>query len=125
MLKSKSVASPIEPAEDGLRILVARFRGRGLPVDRYDVWMPNLGPSERLLAAFQAGRISWTQFRRAYREEIYLDGAIDTRSRTIKKFTLRLLATLAREDSVTLLCHCAEQEQHCHRHVLQKLILSS
>lgn len=129
MLKTKSVASPIEPPEDGLRILVARFRGRGLPVDRYDVWMPNLGPSERLLAAFQAGRISWTQFRRAYREEIYLDGAIDTRSRTIKnhgqKFTLRLLATLAREDSVTLLCHCAEQEQHCHRHVLQKLILSS
>lgn len=129
MLKTKSVASPIEPSADGLRILVARFRGRGLPVDRYDVWMPSLGPSERLLAAFQAKRISWTQFRRAYREEIYLDGAIDARSRTIKnhgqKFTLRLLARIARSGTVTLLCHCAEQQQHCHRHVLQKLILSS
>lgn len=129
MLKTKSVASPIEHSADGLRILVARFRGRGLPVDRYDVWMPSLGPSERLLAAFQAKRISWTQFRRAYREEIYLDGAIDARSRTIKnhgqKFTLRLLARIARSGTVTLLCHCAEQQQHCHRHVLQKLILSS
>lgn len=129
MLKTKSVASPIEPSADGLRILVARFRGRGLPVDRYDVWMPSLGPSERLLAAFQAKRITWTQFRRAYREEIYLDGAIDARSRTSKnhgqKFTLRLLARIARSGTVTLLCHCAEQQQHCHRHVLQKLILSS
>jgi uncharacterized protein YeaO (DUF488 family) len=129
MLKTKSVASPIERPADGLRILVARFRGRGLPVDRYDVWMPNLGPSERLLTAFQAERISWTQFRRAYRDEIYLDGAIDARSRTIKnhgqKFTLRLLARLAHSGTVTLLCHCAEHEQHCHRHVLQKLILSS
>lgn len=129
MLKTKSVASPIERPGDGLRILVARFRGRGLPVNRYDLWMPNLGPSEQLLAAFQAERISWTQFRRAYRDEIYLDGAIDARSRTIKnhgqKFTLRLLANLACGGTVTLLCHCAEQQQHCHRHVLQKLILSS
>ena len=29
------------------------------------------------------------------------------------------------EGDVTLLCHCAEREKHCHRHLLQALILSS
>src|SRR5260370_974771 len=57
MLKTKSVHSPIEP-EDGLRILATRGRGRGLPADRFDVWMANLGPSEELRDAILAGRIS-------------------------------------------------------------------
>jgi len=58
MLKTKSVWSPINQKADGLRILVTRFRGRGMPTSRYNVWMPSLGPSERLLKAGQAGRIS-------------------------------------------------------------------
>ena len=52
MIKTKSVRSPIERGKDGLRILVTRFRGRRLPVSRYDVWMANLGPSEELLRGF-------------------------------------------------------------------------
>ncbi len=61
MLKTKSVHSPIA-ASDGLRILATRFRGRGLPADRYDVWMANLGPSERLLKSVMAGEITWKEF---------------------------------------------------------------
>ena len=129
MLYTKSVASPLSQRRDGLRILATRYRGRGLPASRYHVWMPNLAPSERLLAAFRGGRISWGQFRRAYREEMVLGGRIDARNRTIKnhgqKFTLRLLARLAQGGPVTLLCHCGEAERHCHRHLLQELILSS
>ena len=48
MIKTKSVYSPIDRKRDGLRILATRFRGRYLPVSRYDIWMPNLGPSETL-----------------------------------------------------------------------------
>jgi len=129
MLKTKSVWSAINRKTDGLRILVTRFRGRGLPTSRYEVWMPNLGPSERLLSGVQHGKISWAQFSREYRAELYLDGPIDKRSRTIKnhgqKFTLRLVKQLARQRSVTLLCHCAEDQQQCHRHILRKLILSN
>ena len=58
MLRTKSVHSAIEPEGDGLRILATRFRGRGMRRERYDVWMPNLGPSETLLRDMQAGRIS-------------------------------------------------------------------
>ena len=126
MIQTKSVWSPIDKKKDGLRILATRFRGRGMKTGRYDVWMPSLGPSEKLLRAVQAEKLSWTKFVREYRRELLMDGPIDTRSRTIKnhgqKFTLRLLKRLAAKGSVTVMCHCAEDERHCHRHELQKLI---
>jgi uncharacterized protein YeaO (DUF488 family) len=52
MLKTKSVYSPIDPENDGLRILVTRFHGRGLKTNRYHVWMANLGPTEQTLRRF-------------------------------------------------------------------------
>jgi uncharacterized protein YeaO (DUF488 family) len=97
-----------------------------MPASRYDVWMPSLGPSERLLKARQAGRITWRAFTREFRKELFLDGAIDARSATIKnhgqKFTLRLLQRMAEQGNVTVMCHCAEDEQECHRHVLLQVI---
>jgi uncharacterized protein YeaO (DUF488 family) len=96
---------------------------------RYDVWMPSLGPSERLIRAYQRGKISWAKFAVDYRNELFMDGPIDLRSRTIKnhgqKFTLRLIKKLARSGQITLMCHCAEDQDRCHRHLLKKLILSS
>jgi uncharacterized protein YeaO (DUF488 family) len=123
------VASPIDRATDGLRILATRFRGRGMPADRYDVWMPSLAPSERLLRSILANRITWPQFLKEYRRELFMDGPIDARSATIKnhgqKFTLRLLKELAQDQPVTLMCHCAEEQPQCHRHELRKVILGS
>src|SRR5262245_33958011 len=127
MIRTKSVSSPIDRRRDGFRILATRFRGRGLSVSRYDLWMPSLAPSERLLRRRLAGRINWPAFVREYRHELLLDGPIDARSRTIKnhgqKFTLRLLAELSRRGRITLLCHCAEDERECHRHELRRMIL--
>jgi uncharacterized protein YeaO (DUF488 family) len=125
MLKTKSVHSPIEPS-DGLRLLVARFRGRGLPADRYDVWVASLGPSEKLLKSFLAGKLTWSQFGKKYRGEMFAPAAIDAGNATIKnhgqRFTLRLVAKLAEKQNVTLLCHCAEDATQCHRFLLQDLI---
>jgi uncharacterized protein YeaO (DUF488 family) len=126
VIRARAVMSPIDRKKDGIRILATRFRGRGLPTTRYDVWMPSLGPSERLLRDRQADRISWVEFAREYRRELYMDGPVDARSRTIKnhgqKFTLRLLKHLGRVGNVTLMCHCAEEDAQCHRHELVKLI---
>ena len=126
MLRTKSVHSPIDP-EDGLRSLVARFRGRGMPKDRSDVWMANLGPSEQLLRAYQRGEVSWSEYTRRYKSEIAAESSpFDERNPTIKdlgqKFTLRLLKHLAQTGAVTLLCHCDEDQMQCHRHLLAKLI---
>ena len=126
MIKTKSVSSTVEPRKDGLRILVARFRGRGVPASRYDVWMANLGPSERLLREYQSGSIGWGDFSRRYLKELHENGTIDRRNRTIKnhgqKFTLRLLQTLGKRATVTLLCHCSEEERYCHRHLLRRVL---
>ena len=122
MFKTKSVHTKIEP-EDGLRVLAARGRGRGLARDRFDIWMANLGPSEELRDGILAGKIRWPEYRRRYLKELFESGEIDRRNNRIKnhgqKFTLRLLQHLARERTVTLLCHCAEEERHCHRHLLK------
>lgn len=128
MIRTKSVHSPIEHRRDGLRVLVTRFRGRGLPKSRYHTWMANLGPSERLLHLYQSGRIRWGVFARRYRDELFRDGTIDRNNTTIKnhgqKFTLRLLQELGRRGPVTLMCHCGEDEQHCHRYLLKKILKS-
>ena len=126
MFKTKSVHTEIEPHKDGLRILATRGRGRGLPKDRYDVWMANLGPSEQLMNEFLAGKITWPEFGNRYGKELREGGTIDRRNKRIKnhgqKFTLRLLQYLAQNQIVTLLCHCAEDEPHCHRHPLKTLL---
>lgn len=125
MIKTKSVHSRIEPG-DGLRILAARGRGRGLPADRFDVWMANLGPSEELRDAILAGKISWEEYSRRYVKELLEAGGVDARNERIKnhgqKFTLRLLQHLAEKKTITLLCHCAEEERHCHRHLLKAVL---
>jgi uncharacterized protein YeaO (DUF488 family) len=125
MIKTRSIQS--EPrTDDGLRVLATRFRGRGLPASKYDVWMPALGPSEQLLKAMMGGAIDWKTFTRRYHDELYMDGPIDDRSETIKnhgqKSTLRLLRALAAKQHVTLLCHCVEDAKECHRFLLAKEI---
>lgn len=125
MFQTKSVHTKIE-AKDGLRILAARGRGRGLARERFDIWMANLGPSEELRDAILAARISWAEYSRRYRKELLEPGGVDARNERIKnhgqKFTLRLLQHLAKKQTVTLLCHCAEEERHCHRHLLKAVL---
>lgn len=128
MLRTKSLGSPIAKA-DGLRILVARFRGRGVPASRYDVWMASLGPSETLLRSLLDGAIDWKRFSREYTKELFAPSTIDAKNRTIRNrgqlHSLRLIKHLAERQNVTLLCHCHEQETHCHRFLLQDTILGS
>lgn len=95
----------------------------------YDVWMPSLGPSEQLLDDILKGRLTWAAFSKAFQAELFEDGPVDSRSKTIKnhgqKFTLRLIKQLAKAGNVTLMCHCDEGQQQCHRHILKKVIDSS
>ena len=107
--------------------MATRIRGRGLKKSRYDEWMANLGPSERLLRKWQTGNISWADFGRRDRRELF-DSSVgfDRSNKGIKnhgqKFTLRLIQQLGRLGNVTLMCHCEEDEAHCHRHLLARIL---
>jgi uncharacterized protein YeaO (DUF488 family) len=69
--------------------------------------MASLGPSEQLLRDAQVEKISWNEFTRRYRAELFEDAPIDRRSQTIKnhgqKLTLRLLKELGKRGPVTLM----------------------
>ncbi len=125
MLKFKSVYDPIDTS-DGLRILASRFRGRGMKADRYDVWMPSLGPSESLLKSVLDKKISWAEFIKRYKGEILASGDIDKKNKSVlnhgQKFSFRLINELSRKQNVTLMCHCETNEKECHLRVLEKVI---
>ena len=128
-LKTKSVWSSIDKGKDGLRILATRSPGMFLPKTRYDVWMPNLGPSAGLLRQLWAEKVSWAEFLRKYKKELVSDAAKEaTKTRHKNKgqtYTLKLIKRLSQRGNVTLLCHCDEDEEFCHRHTLQQVIRSA
>lgn len=128
-LRTKSVSSRILRRKDGLRILATRTPGMYVEKSNYDVWMPNLAPTEAQLRELWSDRVTWSGFLRAYRKQLLSDATQRQGNKRHKnhgqKYTLRLLKQLAKSGNVTLLCHCDEDEEHCHRHELQKLILSN
>ncbi len=113
------LGSPRTPGE-GLRLGTVRRPPRGVPRseyasrDFYDVWLPDLAPSEALLKeglAADDGR-AWQRFVRRYRAEMKRPDAARL---------LALLAALSRRTELAVGCYCAD-EAHCHRSVLRALL---
>ena len=122
-LYTKRWNDPKEPA-DGFRILITRYRPRGLPrsEETWDAWLKELAPSEDLLAAFhgKGGRTppTWNVYRAAYVREMRSSEAAKTRIR-------ELAERVAAGEAITLLCSSAcVREDRCHRSLLRDLILS-
>jgi len=110
-----------DPEEhDGLRILVCRFRPRGLrkEFETWDDWYPELGPSAKLHAAVygkQGAKINWEIYRRHYLHEMK---SPESRARIAE-----LAEKLQRGQTLTLLCSSAcTLESRCHRSLLAALI---
>jgi uncharacterized protein YeaO (DUF488 family) len=83
-------------------------------LDFYDVWLPNLAPSQGLVsfALRSQDQQSWKTFERKYRAEMNKPDAVRV---------LDLLAALSHQTSFSLGCYC-ENEEHCHRSILRKLL---
>lgn len=113
------LGSPRTPGE-GLRVGTVRRPPRGVPKaehasrDFYDVWLPDLAPSEELVkAALQAeDEGAWRAFARRYRAEM---------KRPEPARLLALLAALSRQTDFSVGCYCAD-EAHCHRSILRELL---
>ena len=109
---------------EGLRIGTVRRPPRGVPKGEYakrniyDVWLPNLAPSEPLLKAALASLSSgderaWKAFVRRYRAEMK-----QPESRAL----LETLAALSHHADFSVGCYCAD-EARCHRSVLRELLV--
>jgi uncharacterized protein YeaO (DUF488 family) len=106
---------------EGLRIGTVRRPPRGVPKAEfasrnfYDVWLPDLAPSEELLKLGQAATgddAHWSTFVKRYRAEM---------RQPEKVRLLDLLAALSRETNLSVGCYCADEER-CHRSVLRELL---
>jgi len=107
-------------SNEGLRIGTVRRPPRGVPKreyasrNYYDVWLPNLAPSEQLLKSGRSakGETDWRSFIRRYRSEM---------SQPENLRVLDLLAALSHQANFSVGCYCPD-EQHCHRSILRQLL---
>jgi uncharacterized protein YeaO (DUF488 family) len=113
------LGTPRVPNE-GLRLGTVRRPPRGVPKteyasrDFYDLWLPDLAPSESLLAQAR-GAVddrSWRAAMKRYRTEM---------KRPEAARLLALLAALSRQTNFSVGCYCAD-ESRCHRSVLKALL---
>jgi len=113
------LGTPRAPGE-GLRVGTVRRPPRGVPKseyasrDIYDVWLPNVAPSEALVkeALGAPDERSWKSFTRRYRAEM---------KRPEASRVLDLLAALSHGTDLSVGCYC-EDEERCHRSILRELL---
>ena len=113
------LGSAREPGE-GLRIGTVRRPPRGVPKeefasrDYYDVWLPELSPSQELVSAALHAETEreWASFVRGYRKEMSSPAA---------RHLLDLLAALSHRTDLAVGCYC-EDERRCHRSLLGQLL---
>jgi uncharacterized protein YeaO (DUF488 family) len=113
------LGSPRLEAE-GLRIGTVRRPPRGVPKSEfasrnfYDVWLPELAPSDELLRLGQAAddEKRWRIFAKRYRAEM---------GKTEKRRLLDLLTALSQQTNFSVGCYCAD-ERRCHRSILRELL---
>ena len=118
MLQVVRLGSPRKKGE-GLRIGTARRPPRGVKkqdyarLDYYDVWLPELAPSQKLVSWALSKpwtQARWKRFEKSYRSEMKGQQRL-----------LELLARLSRQTNFSLGCYC-EDESRCHRSILRKLL---
>ena len=107
--------------DEGLRIGTVRRPPRGVKKSEhasknfYDVWLPTLAPSARLVKLAQGAKSGreWERFMKKYRAEMA------TPENTA---TLDLLAALSHRTDFSVGCYC-EDENRCHRTLLKRLLV--
>lgn len=107
-------------AGEGVRIGTVRRPPRGVPKDEYaqrdlyDVWLPNLAPSEELLKRRRVAsdERAWRSFAARCRAEM---------KRPEASRVLDALAALSHGADFSVGCYC-ENEARCHRSILRELL---
>jgi uncharacterized protein YeaO (DUF488 family) len=106
---------------EGLRIGTARRPPRGVRKSDYarrnfyDVWLPELAPSQKWVSWALAQPWTdarWRKYARNYRREMR-----EPRAERL----IELLAALSHSTSLSIGCYC-EDEQRCHRSLLRQLL---
>jgi uncharacterized protein YeaO (DUF488 family) len=117
-LRVKSLKESTD-SEDGLRILIARYRPRALPKhkENWDEWWKDLAPSKDLHKDYMKDKIiDWNEYKRRYLIEII------NNPKALEK--IQELRHLSKNKDITLLCHCYNVGDRCHRYLIRDIIES-
>ena len=107
--------------DEGLRLGTVRRPPRGVRKEHYakqdyfDVWLPELAPSAKLVSWALSTPFTdprWARYVKSYRREMQ---APDRRR------ALELLARLSRQTNFSVGCYC-ERDDRCHRSILRELL---
>ena len=110
-------------SDEGVRIGTVRRPPRGVAKSQfasrnwYDVWFPNLAPSNATLKLGQGATTpaKWSAFVRKYRAEM---------AAPENAHAIALLAALSHQGNFSVGCYC-EDESRCHRSVLRGLLAAA
>ena len=101
-------------ANEGPRLGTVRRPPRGVRkqdyarLDYYDVWLPELAPSAKLIKTALA---DWKRFSKQYRQAM-----------REREHLLEVLAHLSQASNFAVGCYC-EDEKRCHRSILRQLLV--
>ena len=107
-LLSKSIQDPV-CVEDGIRVCIMRKPSVNTV---WDIWMPVLAPSLNLLRSYNKGKIGWNEYVKQFYQEVIFD----------KQDHIRLLANMAQNNTITILCW-EKLPNRCHRRLILEEVL--
>jgi len=113
-LRTFQIGSPVKRGQ-GLRLGTTRYPPRGVRRERwqvdgyFDLWLPSVAPSRKLLAR----NLDAKRFYEAYERE--LGKAVESRQ------IVQLLAETAKRTPISIGCYC-QDERRCHRSRLKAVI---
>lgn len=99
-LYTKSIQKPVK-SSDGVRICIMRKPGLEA---KWDIWIPHLSPSEKVLSARHAGTMTFNEHKVWFAKHVLKE----------KGEYVRILAEMASKRDVTILCWEKDHRQ-CHR----------
>ena len=120
MIRVVRLGTPRQPGE-GPRLGTVRRPPRGVKkkdfarLDYYDLWLPLLAPSQKLVGWGLAQSWSeqrWARFAASYRREM---------RQPVPRQLIELLALLSRHADFSVGCYC-ENAARCHRSLLKALL---
>lgn len=105
LLKTKSIQGK-KSKSDGIRVCIMR---RIKPEFEFDIWLPHLAPSTKLLSDYHEEKVNWEQFSDRYGKEVFKK----------QEIYLKLISNLIKDETITLLCW-EEKGENCHRLLLSE-----
>lgn len=117
MISTKSILAPISP-EDGTRVSVMSRHTLNdgttphpdITLDKFDLWLPQLAPSPKLIGDYYKRGLSWEDFAERYTAGLRQDHVAEK---------VKELLQLTKRGIVTLMC-IEESPELCHRRLLAK-----